>query len=203
MRIRRTRSRLDANAFRLRVCFFCRELTSKLSSTGESNRIITQALRMKQEEVEALSAKYESLSQQFESAGGLQALAAVRTAADTTAVMDGTRTMGRTQEDNQLAVRFDGLLCAPGGCTADAVRCSAVRSWCRAYACRFSSYDVHTVSIFHVEELILVASQCALPTMIVVAGSVCCDVSVSSCGRACFEIMCVAGPSCGLLRAEQ
>jgi hypothetical protein len=41
-----------------------REITTKLNSTAESNRIITQALRMKQEEVEALSAKYEALSQQ-------------------------------------------------------------------------------------------------------------------------------------------
>jgi hypothetical protein len=36
----------------------------KLNSTAESNRIITQALRMKQEEVEALAAKHESLVQQ-------------------------------------------------------------------------------------------------------------------------------------------
>ncbi len=46
------------------ACGFCRELTTKLNSTAESNRIITQALRMKQEEVEALAAKHESLVQQ-------------------------------------------------------------------------------------------------------------------------------------------
>jgi hypothetical protein len=46
---------------------------------------------------------------QFEGAGGVQALAAMRTAGDTAAVMEGTRT-GRAPEDNQLAVR--GVLCA-------------------------------------------------------------------------------------------
>ncbi len=43
-----------------------RELTAKLSSTGESNRIITQALRLKQEELEALSAKHEALVKQVQ-----------------------------------------------------------------------------------------------------------------------------------------
>jgi hypothetical protein len=44
---------------------------------------------------------------QFESAGGMQALAAVRTNADTTAIMDGTAKsrMGATQGDNQATVR--------------------------------------------------------------------------------------------------
>ena len=82
-----------------------REMSAKLSSTGESNRIITQALRLKQEELEALSSKHEAMVRQYEAAGGVSALAAAKTAADTAAVMAATAPARDATSDNQLLVR--------------------------------------------------------------------------------------------------
>lgn len=44
----------------------CDELQHKLNETGESNRIITQAMRMKQEELNDLTTKYEALYRETE-----------------------------------------------------------------------------------------------------------------------------------------
>lgn len=44
----------------------CEELHHKLSETGESNRVITQAMRLKQEELNEISMKYESLLKETE-----------------------------------------------------------------------------------------------------------------------------------------
>ena len=45
----------------------CEELQMKLTETGESNRIITQAMRLKQEELSEMGKKYEALSKELES----------------------------------------------------------------------------------------------------------------------------------------
>ena len=44
----------------------CKELQKKLLEMGESNRVITQAMRLKQEEVAELSAKYDALKSEFD-----------------------------------------------------------------------------------------------------------------------------------------
>jgi myosin protein heavy chain len=44
----------------------CDELTHKLSEMGESNRVITQAMRLKQEELNEVSIKFESLTKELE-----------------------------------------------------------------------------------------------------------------------------------------
>ena len=71
------------------------EMADKLNRTGESNRVLTQALRLKQEEFETLSIKYEALlrqmqSQEEEDALGAGPIAQQREAAepDNSAVRD-------------------------------------------------------------------------------------------------------------------
>ena len=44
----------------------CKELQKKLLEMGESNRVITQAMRLKQEEVAELAAKYDALKTEFD-----------------------------------------------------------------------------------------------------------------------------------------
>lgn len=44
----------------------CEELQQKLTETGESNRIITQAMRLKQTELNEMTKKYETLSKELE-----------------------------------------------------------------------------------------------------------------------------------------
>ena len=44
----------------------CKELQKKLLEMGESNRVITQAMRLKQEEVAELSARYDALKSEFD-----------------------------------------------------------------------------------------------------------------------------------------
>ena len=44
----------------------CKELQKKLLEMGESNRVITQAMRLKQEEVAELAAKYDALKAEFD-----------------------------------------------------------------------------------------------------------------------------------------
>jgi len=46
------------------------ELLNKLNATGESNRIVTQAMRLKQEEVEGLQLRYASLLKKFRTMKG-------------------------------------------------------------------------------------------------------------------------------------
>lgn len=55
----------------------CDELQHKLAEMGESNRIITQAMRLKQEELNEISIKYESLSSEFERREALEGGGAV------------------------------------------------------------------------------------------------------------------------------
>ena len=65
----------------------CDELQHKLAEMGESNRIITQAMRLKQEELNEISIKYESLSGEFERREALEGGGAVEDGVD----MSGAR----------------------------------------------------------------------------------------------------------------
>ena len=65
----------------------CDELQHKLAEMGESNRIITQAMRLKQEELNEISIKYESLSSEFERREALEGGGAVEEGGD----MSGAR----------------------------------------------------------------------------------------------------------------